>query len=779
VSPIARTTRSARTACRSRLRAHALLLVECIVVSVASFACGAADSDSAPTPTPTPTPTVPECLPPNRVLDDRCLEPGVQDSGCPAGTLTLQDGACQPAGVPPELCADGFEPDGAMGCAPILPDEPCAAGQMAVPGETECHPVMPCGAGKWGDIPIDATTVHVDGSYSGNDSDGTAAKPWTTVGEGIAAAPPDALVAIAAGSYLEDVVVEKPVRLRGVCPSEVEVVGTDAGYAALFFRPGSTGSEVRGLALTGDKLGILVVGAENIAIEQVWVHDALRHGVSFEDALGPTSGTLRASLLELNHVLGVMVRGSVVTIEGVVVRGTMPGTTQDNGNGIYTDANVDTLAPATALVRNSVVEHNHEVGVSIGSDATLEGLVVRGTLPRVSDQQGGRGIHIQETGAPITALVRSSLVEQNHDVGVAVAGANATLQGVVVRGTLPRATDNGAGWGILVDIDPYTGAPAAALVESSLVENNRDIGVLIASNATFDGLLVRGTLPQASDETGGSGIVMQPYQDTPPDSGVVRGSVVEGNQQAGVVVSGFDATLEGVVVRGTLPRAADQRAGYGIAIQPNPFTGALSTAIVRSSLVEQNHETGVSVNGSATTLEGMVVRDTLPGAADQAHGWGIAIQRSDTGAPTAAVVRSSLVENNRVFGVMVQGADATLDGLLVRNTLPLASDGSFGDGVVVVSLVLASGPAEASAVVTNTRIEKSARAGLASFGSHVTLGGSAMSCNAFDLDGEELDGFQFSFEDLGGNDCGCPEPLETCVAQSSSLQPPEPLANTL
>jgi hypothetical protein len=143
------------------------------------------------------------------------------------------------------------------------------------------------------------------------------------------------------------------------------------------------------------------------------------------------------------------------------------------------------------------------------------------------------------------------------------------------------------------------------------------------------------------------------------------------------------------------------------------------------------------------------------------------------------VVRSSLVENNRVFGVMVQGADATLDGLLVRNTLPLASDGSFGDGVVVVSLVLASGPAEASAVVTNTRIENSARAGLASFGSHVTIGGSAMSCNAFDLDGEELDGFQFSFEDLGGNDCGCPEPFETCVAQSSSLLPPEPLDNAL
>lgn len=745
----------------------------CVALLIGSSGCGGGGSDVEPPQAVPPH----ECLPPSRVVGDRCLEPGVQDTGCPAGTLGVDAESCQPAGVPAELCAEGFEPDGKMGCEPILPAEPCPAGQMAVPGESACHPVMPCGAGRWGDIPADATTIYVDGSYPGADSDGTAAKPWTTVSEAVAAAPANALVAIGAGSYVEDVVVDKPLHIWGVCPEQVELAGTTEGYAALFFYgPGATGSEVRGLALTGDKLGILIVGAEDVVVEQVWVHDALRHGISFEDALGPTSGTVRQALLEQNHETGVLVRASAVTIERVVVRGTLPNLgNQTGGQGIYSDANPETGAPATAIVRSSVVEDNHETGVSVGSDATLEGLVVRGTLPRQSDQEGGRGLHIQPTGAPMTAIVRSSLIEGNHDAGVGIAGANATLEGVVVRGTLPRASSQAGGWGILIDVDPYTDAAAIAVVRSSLVEQNQYAGVAIASDATLEGVLVRGTLPQASDQSGGAGIIMQAYPGSPPGTAVIRGSVVDQNHEVGVMVAGWHATIDGVVVRDTSARLSDQETGYGMSIQPDADTGALTTALVRSSLVERSHEVGISVVGSEATFEGVVVRDTLSRATDQAHGWGIAIQAADTGAPVAATLRSSLVENNHIFGVMVQGAHATIDALAVRNTLPRASDGAYGDGVVVVSLILESGPAVAgSAEITSTRIEQSARAGLASFGAHVAVGRSALACNAFALDGEELDGFAYSFEDLGDNGCGCPEPTEVCVAQSSNLAPPEP-----
>src|SRR5688500_8726940 len=56
----------------------------------------------------------------------------------------LPSGTCLVAGVPPEACAEGFEPDGAQGCTAILPVEACPAGQLAVPGEATCHEVAPC-----------------------------------------------------------------------------------------------------------------------------------------------------------------------------------------------------------------------------------------------------------------------------------------------------------------------------------------------------------------------------------------------------------------------------------------------------------------------------------------------------------------------------------------------------------------------------------------------------------------------------------------------------------
>src|SRR5262245_59224136 len=76
-----------------------------------------------------------------------CDHGGCQPAGlpcnmpCPPGELPLDGGTCQKAGVPPSACAAGFMPDGNDGCEPILPVDPCFAGEMAVPGETACRPI--------------------------------------------------------------------------------------------------------------------------------------------------------------------------------------------------------------------------------------------------------------------------------------------------------------------------------------------------------------------------------------------------------------------------------------------------------------------------------------------------------------------------------------------------------------------------------------------------------------------------------------------------------------
>src|SRR5262245_5686368 len=95
---------------------------------------------------------------------------------CDAPTIALPDGSCVAPGIPPEHCARGFEPDEGPACRAVLPEQKCASGTMAIPGETTCRSVAPCGSGRWGDIPIDATTRFVDARYAGGDGDGSEAK---------------------------------------------------------------------------------------------------------------------------------------------------------------------------------------------------------------------------------------------------------------------------------------------------------------------------------------------------------------------------------------------------------------------------------------------------------------------------------------------------------------------------------------------------------------------------------------------------------------------------
>ena len=647
-----------------------------VLVALAALGGGCDASSTEPPPS--------ECLPPNRLVGERCLEPGMQDDRCPAGTLGLKDGSCQPAGIPPELCGTGFEPDGNMGCEPILPPEPCPAGQMAVPGESVCHAVMECGAGRWGDIPVDATTVYVDASYPGLDSDGSSDRPFTTISDAVAAAASGTLIAVAAGSYVEGVVIQfKTLRLWGKCPGEVELLGTGDDFAALVVREGASGTEVHGLALGGASLGLAISAAKDVLIDRVWVHDALDIGVTVESALGPTSATLRGSLVERNQMVGVQVAGS---------------------------------------------------------DGTLEGVLVRDTLPWASGKVLGRGINIQplcpggvcNSAARSSALVRGSLVERNHESGVRVAGSDATFESLVVRGTLPTESDQRDGDGILIQL-PCTPAGCDAAARAKVL---------------------------------------------------LRGSLVEQNQSTGVVVMGSDATLEGVLVRGTLPQQSDQIDGHGVHIQLScTATGcdpaARATVLVRGSLLEQNHAAGVFVSGSDATLEGVLVRGTLPQQSDQLLGRGIHIQPSctvtacDPAARATAFVRGSLVEWSHDIGVMVGDSDATIEGVLIRNTLARLADGLFGDGFSIFSELTPT-----SATVTQSRIEASARAGLSNFGSTVALAASTLACNAFDLAGETHHEQPFRFEDRGDNACGCPAPALGCKVQSVGLEPPEPITES-
>src|SRR5689334_1128967 len=55
-----------------------------------------------------------DCAPSEvRLEDGRCQPPGLPlDMKCQPGETPLEDGSCQAAGVPPSRCGDGFDADG-------------------------------------------------------------------------------------------------------------------------------------------------------------------------------------------------------------------------------------------------------------------------------------------------------------------------------------------------------------------------------------------------------------------------------------------------------------------------------------------------------------------------------------------------------------------------------------------------------------------------------------------------------------------------------------------
>src|SRR5262249_6312006 len=159
---------------------------------------------------------------------------------------------------------------------------------------------------------------------------------------------------------------------------------------------------------------------------------------------------------------------------------------------------------------------------------------------------------------------------------------------------------------------------------------------------------------------------------------------------------------------GTLPRP-DGKQGFGIFAEIDGPTNARSSLNVHSCLVENSHSSGILVSGSEATIAGSSVRGPAPRIYGQKLGRGGGGGRWGPSGPRASVhLASSLIENNTEVGVGVEGSDGAVDNVIVRGTVA-APDGRYGDGVMVAGGMLG----EASVKLSELRIESNARAGIA------------------------------------------------------------------
>jgi hypothetical protein len=812
--------------------------------------------------------------------DGTCLPAGMQPDGCPAGTYADESG-CRDAGVPPELCAEGFVPDGDHGCTPILPSQPCASGTMAIPGETECRELAPCGSGTYGSIPALAGTQYVNASYTGNDADGSIAKPWPSIQEGVDAAAPGALVAIAAGSYVEDIhLADKSVELWGRCPALVEVVATGAEQAAIRVAEGAHGTWIRSLAVTGPAVGIIVSGSVDVHVENVWLHDTLSMGVAASNQYGitqvtldgvlvegaqdlyglylagvealvvdsvvrdtkratPLTGwgfavqsnagtradvTMRRSLIERNVIAGGKVQGADLVIEGTVVRDNVAADGVGGSGLLAADTENER---GNLVVRGCVIEHNEWTGISVlSSDATLEGVVIRDTAPSPFTGQG-RGLRIEDDPERSKVDVRWSLFEANNEMGMVVVGSDVTMEGTRIVDTQIAPVEWHSGMGALLSENPATGAPATALFRSSYIGGSRTAAVMaIGTDATVHGLAVVDTHVSAFDSSVGDGIGI--YADS---HFIVQHSQIERSEGVGVTVQASGLEMDATAVLDTRATMDGGRFGMGVSVINDEETGVRASAIIRRSRVEHSQFNGIVVADADAAIESTLVRGVepnleVPGSATAAF---IA---TFGGAPATAEFRGCILEEAGTIGLVVYGAEATVDATLVRESKLLpgfsevrcvhvqqadvegalgfcgrlimndsrvegcdavgisvasseatlnntvvrdarAIDGTAGDGLVAYAID-APDACMAQVAVTNSYLGENARAALTNFGMNVSVGTTTFECNPIDIHGQNTT-TDYQFLDLGGNHCGCAGEEHGCRVANATLEPPAPL----
>ncbi|MBW2454409.1 MAG: right-handed parallel beta-helix repeat-containing protein [Deltaproteobacteria bacterium] len=539
----------------------------------------------------------PACSP-EETQETHAAPPG----GCVIGETTLEDGSCRPAGVPSDGCAEGFASDEVSGCVPILPAELCADGLMAVPGDTACREIAPCGDGPWGDIPTDGSTTHVDGSYAGGSSDGSAAHPYTTIQAGLDSSQPGAIVAVAAGQYDEALELDHHVvQLWGRCPAMVTVNAPPTEFAVSALQP-SSGSTIRGLAITGGRVGFATSGATALTVEQLWVHDVGGPGIDAEGTLGETQADFRDILVERTEGYGVFIMNATASLERMELRYGRARPDGTLGSGMFIQNDPATGGRSSGTVRHLNVHDNLDVGIAVaGSDAVIEATSIRDTLPRELDGMIARGIDVYDhvpTGQRSNVTIAGVVVERSHSTGVMVFGSDVVIENTVVRDTFPRP-DASLGRGVAMEPNP-TGATASSLtIRRSLLERNHDISFFASfGNVVVEETRIRDTYPRP-DGLYGRGLEVR---DDPAGVAALwmARSVVERSVDVGISI-GANASVDSTFVTATAPRPVDNAFGDGLVVIWG-FGAVPPTVDVTGSLLAHNSRAGLANFDANATL---------------------------------------------------------------------------------------------------------------------------------------------------------------------------------
>jgi hypothetical protein len=309
-----------------------------------------------------------------------------------------------------------------------------------------------------------------------------------------------------------------------------------------------------------------------------------------------------------------------------------------------------------------VIEGNSEVSVTAfneDTDISMQDVVIRDTMSRATDGMMGSGLRVQD-GAHAT--VSRAVFEANRDMGAGAFGAatGLVLVDVVIRDNQGQELDGELGVGVFVD-------DATVLVTRGVFERNRASGVVAYGGAGTDiemvDIVILDTQEQDTDEPGGRGL----HSEAAGGQINVLRALIARNHYCGVSSHGPDATLilEDVTVLGTQSSTNYSTGGVGLAV-----TSGASCTVTRASFVG-NRTVGVYARdvGSRLLMTDVEVLSTYSQESDGMHGNGLL---ATTGAQVE--VNRGLFFQNRSTGILSdeEGTLIVLSDVTVSETMERA-----------------------------------------------------------------------------------------------------------
>jgi hypothetical protein len=527
-------------------------------------------------------------------------EPTAAEPACPTG-LVREGTACAPRF---DTCPENEIPAFGGGCtaigAKVLAAPSCSDGLTAVPGEASCHPIADCGTGTWGTIPDDSNARYVD-EKAADGGDGSRAMPFKTVAEALARAPSGAMIAIAAGSYTVNIDVSTPLRIRGRCPSMVELKG-DPALLSDHVIQATANVEIKGVSITSPYIGVGVYRGD-VTIDSVYFHDTEFSAIEALGYSAPPKVVVRNVVIERPRQVAMNVFGASAIVDRTVIRNGRSRTDGKTGDGIVVRPRKegDVLNPAQLQVMSSVIEKMKRSSITaFGAKLEVEGTIVRGT--RADDTgSGGPGIVSEKYETKSADLsLRASLLEDNEFSQLSVQSGVALVEMVVARKGVPTKAGL-VGGGMVFEVG------TSFTLKDALVEQTRAFGVAVSgASGTIERLIVR-DVAQDAKGIGGLGIQIGDDEEThAPSTVTLKDSRFDRCAQLGVLIMGSTVDAEGLAIFDVKPDS-EQIFGDGIGISAHRVRDVaepvLASLKLKKSLVERANRAALTIYGADVTIE--------------------------------------------------------------------------------------------------------------------------------------------------------------------------------